>query len=118
MVNKKVPFGIRFKGHWNYTQCEMYNYIDCASSIVEDDLRERYIAFLKFFTDGKCKPSTMVDSDVLVTFYQDVDNRADIDYREGHIDPEDEPELYKGGKYFHEVSIKLKRHLDSLGLAY
>ena len=117
MVNKKVPFGIRFKGQWDYTWREMAHYIECASSITDENLRDRYIAFLNFFTDGKCKPSTMVDSDVLVTFYQDVDNRADIDYREGHVDPEEDPETYKGGRYFHEVSIKLKRHLDSLGLA-
>ena len=112
-MTKQIPFGIRFKGQWDtYTSVEVSNYIECADSIDDADLRERYISFLKdVFLEKKCNPSTLVDHDVLVTFYQDIDNRADIDYREGHYDRLDEPVQYYGGMYFHQIAGKLKRHL-------
>jgi hypothetical protein len=42
-------------------------------------------------------------------FQADLDNRADIDYREGHWD--DEPQIVAGGKYFAKQATKLKRHI-------
>ena len=53
----------------------------------------------------------MVNVDVLKVFQADLDNRADIDYREGHWD--DDPHIVAGGKYFDKISLKLKAHIDA-----
>ena len=54
-----------------------------------------------------------VDYDVLYTFWQDVDERADCDFRGGNCDPHEEADLYNGGKYFDQIANKLKAHLDA-----
>jgi hypothetical protein len=53
----------------------------------------------------------MVDVDVLKEFRADLDNRADIDYREGHWN--DEPTIFAGGKYFAKMADKLRAHINA-----
>ena len=115
MTNRfQIKFGINFRGHWDsYTFNEVSNFIDNASSLEPLGLKKSYIAFLNLFLDKKVKPSTLVDYDVLEVFLGDIDNRADIDYREGHRDEEYEADLIAGGRYFHQISKKLEKHLQA-----
>ena len=55
---------------------------------------------------GEVKPSTLVEPDLLGYFIGDLDNRAHIDYLEGHYD--DEPDIVAGGKRFWERCKKLR----------
>ena len=115
-MTEKITFGVHFKGMWNtYTASEMGNFLERAiDGITNQDLRDRYIDFLQNeFLEKKCVPSTPVDYDVLYTFWEDVDERASVDYREDNLDPEYDAELIAGGRYFDQVSRKLKAHLDA-----
>ena len=113
-MTEKITFGVHFKGMWDkYTRYEMGCFVERSEGLPED-LRTRYVDFLENeFLAKKCVPSTPVDYDVLYTFWQDVDERASVDYREGNCDPYEEPDYYNGGKYFDQVSRKLKAHLDA-----
>ena len=115
MTNRfQIKFGIKFRGHCDsYTFNEVSNFIDNASSLEPLGLKKSYIAFLNLFLDKKVKPSTLVDYDVLEVFLGDIDNRASIDYLEGNVDPEEWYEGYMGGKYFHQISKKLEKHLQA-----
>jgi len=106
---KTIPFGISFRGQPDYTNSEVSNFIECADGITPLEYRNQYISFLGDFLSGKIKPSTQVDVDIAREFQADLDNRADIDYREGHWD--DDPEIVAGGKYFAKQAAKLKRHI-------
>ena len=109
-MSTTIPFGVSFRGKSDYTYTEVSNFIECADNIVgENNLEERYIAFLNNFLEGKIKSSTQVDLDVMQTFQGDVDNRAQIDYREDHWD--DDPDILAGGKYFDSIAKKLKAHI-------
>jgi hypothetical protein len=101
---EKVEFGISWK-MTSYCYGEIANFQECASNIDPLELRNRYLEFLENF--GSVKKSTLVDPDVLQLFMGDIDNRADIDYREGHWD--DDPEICAGGKRFAQRWAKLKR---------
>lgn len=107
-MTNHIPFGISFRGQKSYTQSEVSHFIECAEGI-EQPLRDQYVTFLNDFLDEKIKPSTQVDRDVMLCFIEDLDNRADIDYREGHWD--DDPEIVAGGKYFAKQAHKLMDHL-------
>ena len=113
-MTEKITFGVHFKGMWEtYTHSEMYNFLERSDGISDHDLRDRYVDFLQNeFLEKKCVPSTPVDYDVLYTFWEDVDERASVDYREDNLDPEYDAHLIAGGKYFDQVSRKLKAHLD------
>ena len=104
-----IPFGISFRGHRQYTLSEVENFIECADNIEPEALQNKYVAFLEEFSSWKIKPSTLVDIDVLKLFQEDVDNRAQIDFREGHWD--DDPEIVAGGEYFDRISKKLKAQI-------
>jgi len=108
-MSNTIPFGLTFRGQKSYTQSEVSHFIECADS-VDQPLRDQYIAFLEAFLEGKVKPSTQVDIDVMLCFQGDLDNRADIDYREGHWD--DEPQIVAGGKYFAKQAKKLMDHIS------
>ena len=115
-MTHKITFGINFKGMWDtYTASEMGNFLHRAiDGITDEDLRNRYMAFLdNEFLEKKCVPSTPVDYDVLYTFWEDVDERASVDYREDNLDPEYDADLIAGGKYFDQIANKLKAHLDA-----
>ena len=105
---KKIPFGIIFRGQEDYTFQEVSQFIEATDNI-DEHRRAGYIEFLNQFLDGKIKPSTLVDATSLLTFYHDLDNRADIDYREGHWD--DCPDVFAGGKFFDGRAKKLRSHL-------
>jgi hypothetical protein len=103
---KQVKFGIRFTVN-DYALGELGMFVECATNIEgERDLQDRYIKFLRAVKDKQVKPSTLVDSDVLAVFADDLENRASIDYLEGHYD--DEPEIMAGGKMFYGRYLKLK----------
>jgi len=102
---QQVKFGIRFTLN-NYAYAELDNFIECADNL-DDDVRQRYVEFLNALTSKQVKPSTLVDVDVLETFGSDLDNRAQIDYLEGHYD--DEPDIVAGGKMFYGRYLKLKQ---------
>ncbi len=106
-----IPFGLTFSGQKTYTSDEVYNFIECANNIEPKSLQEKYISFLERFLSGKIKPSTQVDVDIMNLFYGDVDNRAQIDYREGHYHPVEDAEIFKGGRYFDSMAQKLKVHI-------
>lgn len=110
-MSKQIPFGIIMRGQRDYMHSEVSNFIECADGIEPLTLREDYECFLDNLLSGKISKSTMVNVDVLKVFQADLDNRADIDYREGHWD--DDPHIVAGGKYFDKISIKLKAHIDA-----
>ena len=111
----------------DYCYSELSNFVECADSIVDPinretrieklatqtSLRDRYIAFLEDLTSRKVKKATPIDIDVLATFILDLENRAQIDYVEGHWD--DEPSIVAGGKRFLQRAHKLRAiHADNL----
>lgn len=105
---EKSKFGINFTLN-NYAHSEVLNFIECADGIEgENKLKDRYIDFCAHLLNGKIKPSTMVDNDVIEVFADDLDNRAHIDYLEDHYSLDDEPEIYRGGKMFFNRLNKLK----------
>jgi hypothetical protein len=108
---KKIPFGITLRGQREYTLSEVTNFIECADNIEPLDLQCKYIGFLEDFTSHKIKPSTLVDVDIMLLFQGDLDNRAQIDYREGHYCSVDDREIFNGGRYFDKMSKKLKAHI-------
>ena len=110
-MTKQISFGIIMRGQRDYVSSEVSNFIECADGIEPKSLCDSYVEFLEKFLEGKVKKSTMVDVDVLKEFRADLDNRADIDYREGHWD--DEPTIYAGGKYFAKVANKLRAHINA-----
>ena len=109
---QKIPFGIclNSKKHLNYCESEIGNFIECADGF-DAETNSRYVEFLQ---DINCRSSAaqknrLEDIDLLEIFASDLDNRADIDYREGHWD--DEPEIVAGGKYFAQKADQLKAHI-------
>ena len=111
--HQQIPFGISLNGQRSYTLSEVDNFIECADNIFPKTFRKKYVEFLKDVLSFKFKRSTLVDAECLKSFYYDLDNRAQIDYREGHYCPVDEPDIFNGGKYFHTVAAKLKQHLKN-----
>jgi len=102
----KAKFGISFSFN-DYAYNEINQFIECVGGVSEENnLCQRYVDFLNALLTKKVKPSTLVDIDVLNEFIKDLDNRAQIDYLEGHWD--DEPHIVKGGKMFLTRCNKLK----------
>ncbi len=117
---KKIPFTIKFI-KTKYTKDEVYNFKTCTQeSPVEgnfenEDQKQRYIQFLDDFLKNKIKPTTLVDLDIFKLFLDDLANRASIDYLEDNYDIDEDPEIVKGGFYFHQKSKQLKRvYLEQL----
>jgi hypothetical protein len=116
MTQKQIPFGISFRSKKldQYIWSELMNFIECSNNpdeFDEPDFAERYHALIHGILGGKIKPSTPVDLDLVEFFYSDLDNRAQMDYREDHW--EDDPEITAGGKYFHQLAGKLKAHIKA-----
>ena len=116
MTQKQIPFGISFRSKKleQYIWSELMNFIECSNNpdeFDEPDFAERYHALIHGILGGKIKPSTPVDFDLVEFFYNDLDNRAQIDYRSGQW--EDDPEINAGGEYFHRLSGKLKAHIQA-----
>ena len=109
----EIPFGIRMKCT-KYARSEVELWLDGDGDAYTKEEWEVYKPFLYDFLRGKLKPSTMVNAKALTLFQDDVDNRAAVDYREGHHD--DQPEIYNGGKYFDQKAKKLKAHLNKYNL--
>ena len=113
---KAVPFGLVWR-HTSYCHGEIANFIECAQSAwpiagVPDDVLNRYVAFLENFSS--IKKNTLVDKDVLAEFIADLDNRAQIDYREEHW--ADDREITAGGKRFDKRCRQLREiHREWLG---
>lgn len=122
----QVPFNYTWR-LTDYCYSELSNFVECADSIVDPinretriekliiqtSLRDRYIEFLEALSSRKIKKATPVDVDVLETFIDDLENRAQIDYIEGHWD--DEPSIVAGGKRFLQRAQKLRAiHADNL----
>ena len=108
----QVPFHFQFNVSSGYNYREFSNFSECSENIEPVELRERYVSFLDDLLSKKVKPSTMVDVDVMWMFQGDLDNRAQIDYREGHWD--DEPSIVRGGKFFDKKSREMADYLNSL----
>ena len=99
---EQVKFGITFR-FTHYCYSEIAQMKECADNIHPQELQDRYVAFLDAFSGSK---NSLVDTDVLALFIGDLENRASMDYLEGHWD--DEPEIVTGGKRFHERAKKLR----------
>tara|TARA_R100000951_G_scaffold104924_1_gene98397 strand:- start:1302 stop:1622 length:321 start_codon:yes stop_codon:yes gene_type:complete len=98
----QVKFGITFRiTHYCYS--ELDNFKECAGNISPEELMNRYLSFLDAFKGSK---NMMVDPDVLSLFIDDLENRASIDYLEGHWD--DDPDIMAGGKRFYQRAKKLR----------
>lgn len=108
-----ITFGITLRGRKDYTGGEIYHFLECADNIEPQWLMQDYRSFLEAWLDGKIKKNTLVDIDVLKLFAGDLDNRADIDYREGHWD--DDPDIVAGGKYFAKKQAELRAHIKKAG---
>ena len=116
-MTKQIKFGVHFRGHWDtYTANELEKFMECSEGIEPIELKDRYLSFLDKLTLKKIKPSTLVDVDVLETFYDDLDNRVQIDYREDNLDPEYDYELIQGAKYWNTVLGKFTAHLKAEGV--
>lgn len=108
--HKAVPFGLVWR-HTSYCHGEIANFIECAPG-VPDDVLDRYVAFLENF--DSVRKDTLVDKDVLREFIADLDNRAQIDYRENHW--ADDREITAGGKRFDKRCRQLREiHREWLG---
>ena len=91
-----APFGIVWR--WtDYCYSEIANFEECAHGSLPPWLEERYVHFLDLFSRKLIKKSTPVPLDLLAVFIDDLDNRAQIDYREWH---DHDPEIVAGGKRF------------------
>lgn len=101
----RVPFNYTWR-LTDYCLTELDNFIECADGF-EDGLRDRYIAFLQDLSRRKIKKATEVDLDVLREFILDLENRAQIDYIEGHWD--DEPSIVRGGQRFLKRAKELRK---------
>jgi hypothetical protein len=99
---EQIKFGITFR-ITDYCYSEIDNFKECAVNIDPQELQDRYVSFLDTFTGSK---NTMVDPDVLALFIGDLENRASIDYLEGHWD--DDPDVMAGGKRFYQRAKKLR----------
>ena len=108
-MTNQTTFGIIFR-KTAYAQTEVANFIECADGIEPAEHRDAYVQFLTDLMDGKITKSTLVNRDILEEFYNDLDNRAAIDYREGHWD--DDEDIYWGGYSFDQRAAKLRAHLD------
>ncbi len=110
----KIPFGINFKcsgGKYSqYKYAEVSHFVECADDL-DEPLQTEYRQFLNNWLGDQIKKSTPVDVEVLKTFFSDLDNRCQIDYREDHW--EDDKEITAGGKHFGDVAIKLANHLKA-----
>ena len=96
-MSNQTPFNYTWR-MTDYCYGELDNFINCADGIEPADLKDRYCDFLSDLTAKRIKKTTPVDRDVLQVFLDDLDNRAQIDYREGHWD--DDPRIVRGGKRF------------------
>ncbi len=109
-----IPFGINFKlkggKHEDYKYREVAFFVETADSISPESLKEDYIKFLGDLMGGEIKKSTLVDIELVKLFQGDLDNRAQIDYREGHWD--DDEEIFSGGEHFDKLAKQLKVHID------
>jgi hypothetical protein len=108
-----ITFGISLTGQKYYTGTEVEHFWECADNIEPRQLMNDYRDFLKAWLHSKIKKSTLVDIEVLKLFAGDLDNRADIDYREGHWD--DDPDIVAGGKYFAKKQAELYAHIKKEG---
>ena len=110
----KIPFTIKFP-QTKYTKDEVYNFWNVTKetqvegSFKDENQKERYVKFLDDFQNKKIKPTTEIDQDIFWLFMDDIENRASIDYVEGHYDIEDEPEIVNGGKYFYKKGQELRK---------
>ena len=111
----KTPFGINFKpkggNHEDYKYRECSFFLEISDSIEPKSLREDYCVFVQEWLDGKIKKSTLVDLELLRLFQGDLDNRAQIDYREGHWD--DDEVIFSGGEHFDRWAKKLEAHINA-----
>jgi hypothetical protein len=107
-----IPFKFKFNMSSQYNHNEISNFHECAGNVEPAELRGAYRAFLEELLGDNIKPSTMVRLDVMRVFVDDLDNRAQIDYREGHWD--DEPSIVRGGKFFDRRSKEMKSYLTML----
>ena len=110
----KIPFGINFKlsggKHDEYKYAEWSNWVECAWSVSPDSLRDDYIQFLHDWANAKIKKSTLVDIECLKLFQGDLDNRAQIDYREDH---DHDDYVIAGGQHYDQWARKLKAHIEN-----
>lgn len=110
----KIPFTIKFP-QTQYTKDEVYNFwtttkeTQVEGAFKDEDQRQRYIKFLDDFLKKKIKPTTLLDQDIFWYFMDDVENRASIDYLEGHYDEEEYLDIVNGGKYFYKKGQELRR---------
>tara|TARA_B100000927_G_scaffold186258_1_gene150050 strand:+ start:935 stop:1300 length:366 start_codon:yes stop_codon:yes gene_type:complete len=104
-----TTFGISLRGRKAYTGTEVEQFWEAADNIEPAELMHSYRNFLEGWLAGQIRKNTIVDIDVLELFAGDLDNRADIDYREGHWD--DEPNIVAGGAYFAKKQAELYAHI-------
>ena len=116
----KIEFGINYNAKGNtemslylYGECD--HFIECASD-ESGPHREKYREFLNLVLSGKATKKTLVERDILDEFQRDLDNRAQIDYREGHWD--DDPVIFKGGAKMDQLAKALRAHLNKVHYHY
>lgn len=107
---QNIPFNFRFNLKSQYNHNEISNFIECSDGIEPATLRQLYCDFLKALLRGDVKPSTLVRLDVMQLFVDDLDNRAQIDYREDHWN--DEPSIVRGGKFFDKRAKQMQAYLS------
>lgn len=112
----QIEFGINYNVKGNtemslylYSECD--HFIECASDETGSHW-EKYREFLRLVLSGKVTKKTLVERDILEEFQRDLDNRAQIDYREGHWD--DDPVIFNGGAKMDQLAKDLRTWLDKV----
>lgn len=107
----KVKLGVKIYGRSerinNYLDGEFEVFEDCASDL---ECFEEYSEFLhKLYKLDYDHKEIEISKEVLITFINDVENRASIDYYEGHYS--DDEDITAGGKAMDRLHKRLmKKH--------
>lgn len=107
---EKIKLSVKIYGRSERINTYLYGefgmFEECATSL---DCFEEYSAFLNKLCDEKINHKEIeVSKEVLINFLCDVQNRASIDYFEGHSDDED---ITAGGKAMDRLEKRiLKAH--------
>ena len=106
-TDENVKLGVKIYGRSerinDYLNGEFSCFEDCA---VDDPRFEEYSAFLnKLYKEDYNHKEIVLSKDLLIFFINDVENRASIDYHEGHYS--DDEDITAGGKAMDRLHKRL-----------
>ena len=107
----KTKLNITTKGAGDlsdYVHTAFNRFVEESVDSVDQDFLDRYQSLIDQLTDEKVNHiELMVDDDVLEKFIADLDERACLDYRENHV--QDDEDLVRGGLWmnmiYHQIIV-------------